>query len=218
MTALVKICGITDAEALDAAVEAGADFVGFVFAAKSPRAIAPDVAAEIADALPDEVWKVGLFVDPTDDLLAEVLGHIRLDMVQLHGNETPERVDAIRLDFGVEVMKAIGVATAADVAAAHAYDEHADWLLFDAKAPADADRPGGNGRAFPWDLMRGWSGETPWMLAGGLTPETVAEAIRISGAAAVDVSSGVERAPGIKDPALIAAFAKAAKAAGAGRW
>ncbi|MGE4527695.1 MAG: phosphoribosylanthranilate isomerase [Rhodospirillaceae bacterium] len=218
MSTLVKICGLTEVDSLDAAVEAGADFVGFVFHAKSPRAILPEAAAELADALPSEVRKVGLFVDPTDDALAAVLGHIRLDMLQLHGAETPARVDAVRLEFGLPVIKAVGVSTAADVAAAHAYDDHADWLLFDAKPPVDADRPGGLGQPFPWELMHGWNGETPWMLAGGLTPENVAAAIAASDAAAVDVSSGVERAVGVKDPARIAAFIKAAKSAGAGRW
>ncbi len=215
---LVKICGITEPDGLDAAVEAGADFVGFVFCPQSPRALTAEAAAELADALPAEVQKVGLFVDPTDDELTAVLTHLRLDLIQLHGHETPERVDAVRLEFGLPVIKAIGVATAADVAAAHAFDEHADWLLFDAKPPADAPRTGGLGQSFPWELMREWNGATPWMLAGGLTAETVAGAIKASGAGAVDVSSGVESAPGSKDPARIAAFIRAAKNAGTGCW
>jgi len=218
MSVLVKICGLTEVDSLDAAVEAGADFVGFVFHPKSPRAISAEDAAELADALPSEVRKVGLFVDPTDDDLAAVLGHLRLDMLQLHGAETPARVDAVRLEFGLPVMKAVGISTAADVEAAHAYDDHADWLLFDAKPPVDADRPGGLGQPFPWELMQSWRGTTPWMLAGGLTPENVTAAIAASGAGAVDVSSGVERAVGVKDPARIAAFLKSAKNAGAGRW
>ena len=215
---LVKICGLTTPEALDAAVEYGADFVGFVFHPSSPRVIAAEAAAELADALPSVVQKVGLFVDPSDADLDAVLIRLRLDMLQLHGNETQDRVDAIRLEFGLPVIKAIGIATAADVAAAHAFDGHADWILFDAKPPADAPRAGGLGQPFPWDLMRGWKGETPWMLAGGLTPETVGRAIADAGAGAVDVSSGVESAPGVKDPAHIAAFIKAAKSVGSGRW
>jgi phosphoribosylanthranilate isomerase len=215
---LVKICGLAETDGLDAAVEAGVDFAGFVFCPNSPRALSADDAAELADALPDEVHKVGLFVDPTDAELDAVLGRFRLDAIQLHGAETPERVDAVRLEFGLPVIKAIGVATAADVAAAHAFDGHADWLLFDAKPTADAPRTGGLGRPFPWSLMRAWSGETPWMLAGGLSPDNVAEAIKASGAGAVDVSSGVESAPGVKDPARIAAFVKAAKNAGSGCW
>ncbi len=192
---LVKICGLTETDGLDAAVDAGVDFAGFVFCPTSPRALSADDAAELADALPDEVHKVGLFVDPTDAELDAVLNRFRLDAIQLHGAETPERVDAVRLEFGLPVIKAIGVATA-----------------------ADAPRTGGLGRPFPWNLMRTWSGEPPWMLAGGLSPDNVAEAIRASGAGAVDVSSGVESAPGVKDPARIAAFVKAAKNAGSGCW
>lgn len=211
MSVLTKICGIAETDGLDAAVEAGADFIGFVFFPGSPRAISAQAAAELADALPDEITKVGLFVDPSDDDLEAVLRHIRLDLVQLHGQETPERVDRIRLEFGVQAMKAIGVATAADVERAQAYEGHADWLLFDAK-PVEADsRPGGLGRSFPWHLLQDWRGETPWMLAGGLTPENVERAVAESGAGAVDVSSGVESAPGVKDPARIAAFLRAAK-------
>lgn len=211
MSALVKICGLAEADGLDAAVEGGADFVGFVFHPGSPRALTPEAAAELADALPDEITKVGLFVDPTDDDLDRVLQRVRLDLVQLHGHETPERVDAIRLEFGVQAMKAIGVATEADVAAARAYEGHADWLLFDAKPTEGDTRPGGLGRSFPWHLLQDWRGETPWMLAGGLTPENVERAVAESGAGAVDVSSGVESAPGVKDPARIAAFLRAAK-------
>jgi len=215
---LVKICGVTDEAAVDAAVEAGVDFLGFVFFAKSPRAIHPEDAAELCDALPDDVQKVGLFVDPSNQLLDLVTTHLRLDIIQLHGSESPERVDDIRLNYGAQVMKAIGVSEAADIKAAEAYEGHADWLLFDAKPPKDADRPGGLGESFPWKLMKNWHGETPWLLAGGLTADNVARAIADSGAGAVDVSSGVEKAPGSKDPARIAAFIKAAKGAGAGRW
>lgn len=218
MSALAKICGITDADALDAAVDGGADFVGFVFCPGSPRAITAAAAAELADALPDEITKVGLFVDPTNAELEAVLTEFRLDLIQLHGQESPARVDEIRLEFGLPVMKAIGIATAADIAAARAYEDHADWLLFDAKPTPEDTRAGGLGRSFAWHLMQDWRGETPWMLAGGLTPENLARAVDESGAGAVDVSSGVERAPGVKDPARIAAFLKAAKSAGAGRW
>ncbi len=211
MSVLVKICGLTEPDGLDAAVEHGTDFAGFVFYPGSPRAIAPEAAADLADALPDEITKVGLFVDPTDDELNAVLQRFRLDLIQLHGNEPPDRVDAVRLEFGLPVMKAIGIATAADVTAAHAYDNHADWLLFDTKPTETDARPGGLGRSFPWQLLQAWRGETPWMLAGGLTPENVERAVAESGAGAVDVSSGVEAAPGVKDPARIAAFLRAAK-------
>lgn len=212
---LVKICGLTDGDAVDAAVEAGADMLGFVFFAKSPRAVTPEQAAELIDPLPPELREdldiVGLFVNPTDDEIDTVFRQVRLDVIQLHGQESPERVDEIRLEFAVEVIKAIGVATADDLAAAEPYVGVADYLLFDAKPPADADRPGGNALAFPWDIMRGWTHDTPWLLAGGLTPDTVARAIETAGAPGVDVSSGVERAPGEKDPAKIEAFLKAVR-------
>jgi len=215
---LVKICGITGETALDAAVEGGADFVGLVFYPPSPRALDPERAAELVDALPQTVARVGLFVDPGLEALDAVLARVRLDFIQLHGGESPARVDEVRLEFGLPVIKAVGISVAADLAAAHAFDGHADWLLFDAKPPADADRPGGLGRPFPWDLAKAWTGGTPWMLAGGLSPDNVARAIRDSGAQAVDVSSGVESAPGVKDPARIAAFLRAAKNAGTGCW
>lgn len=209
---LIKICGLTDEEAVETAVEAGADFLGFVFYSKSPRAVTPERVVEMVADLPPDIWDevktVGLFVDPTDADLDAVFRILRLDVVQLHGHETPERVEHIRLEYGVEVIKAVGVATAEDLAAAQPYAGLADYLLFDAKPPVGADRPGGNAVSFPWDLMQGWSdpAETPWFLAGGLTPETVAEAMRRSGAPGVDVSSGVESAPGEKDPELIARF------------
>lgn len=207
MPIIAKICGIRDEDALVAAVEGGAAYVGLVFFPPSPRSLTPEQAAELVDGLPEDVRKVGLFVDPTDADLDAALGHVRLDMVQLHGGETPQRVEDIRQTYGIPVMKALGVATADDLAAAEAYADVADMLLFDAKPPPGADRPGGHGTSFPWDLMRGWSRpDVPWMLAGGLTPENVAEAARRSGAAMVDVSSGVEREKGVKDPALIHRF------------
>ncbi len=214
MSIAVKICGLRDADAVDAAVEEGADYLGFVFFDKSPRAIDPETVADLTEDVPETVSLTGLFVDPDDALLDRVLGHLRLDYIQLHGSETPERIDAIRLAYGVPVMKAIGVATAEDVSAAAVFNDHADTLLFDAKPPPDADRPGGNAVPFPWALMKGYRGDLPWLLAGGLTAETVAQAIAESGAAGVDVSSAVESAPGRKDPALVRAFIRAAKAAG----
>ncbi|MGE5546102.1 MAG: phosphoribosylanthranilate isomerase [Solirubrobacterales bacterium] len=207
----VKICGITDEDALDAAVEAGADYVGLVFFAKSPRHIAPDLAAELVQFLDEGVAKVGLFVDPDDALLDEVLGHLRLDLLQLHGSETPERVEQIRLEYGLPVMKVIPVASADDLKAAEAYYGVADRLLFDAKPPKGSELPGGNAVSFDWTILKGFTCPLPWMLAGGLTPANVAEAIRISGAKAVDVSSGVETAPGAKDPDKIRGFIATAK-------
>lgn len=206
-----KICGINGEAGMAAAIAGGADFVGLVFFAKSPRAVSPERAAELLDGVPARVTRVGLLVDPEDALLEDVLMHVRLDLLQLHGSETPERVEAVRLAFGTPVMKALGVSGAADLDAAREYAEVADRLLFDAKPPAGADRPGGHARAFDWTLLKGRKWPCPWMLAGGLTPENVAEAIAESGAPAVDVSSGVESAPGVKDPDRILRFIKAAK-------
>jgi len=208
----IKICGLTDVETVDAAVEAGADWLGAVFFPPSPRAVEAAWAAEIFDGLPETVGTVGLFVDPDDALLDHVLAHVRLDLIQLHGQEPPDRVDAIRLDFGLPVMKAIGVSGPADLMAALAYADHADRLLLDAKPPPGADRPGGHAQAFDWSILEGWQSPLPWMLAGGLSPETVAEALRITDAPGVDVSSGVERSKGVKDTTLIEQFCAAVRA------
>ncbi len=207
----VKICGLTDEEAVEAALDAGADFLGVVFFARSPRVVSLERAAEILQWVPEGIHKVGLFVDPDDALLTEAMNHVRLDFFQLHGAESPERVEQVRLEFGMPVIKALGVSGPADLEAAAAYAEVADWLMFDAKPPAGAERPGGNAMPFDWSILKGRSWSCPWFLAGGLTEDTVAEAIRLSGARAVDVSSGVERAPGVKDPDRIARFVAAAK-------
>lgn len=207
----VKICGLTDEDAVDAAIDAGADYLGVVFFEKSPRHVSLERAAEILQFVPEEVQRVGLFVDPDDALLNAVMNNVRLDYFQFHGQETPERVEAARLEFGMPVIKALGISTAADLDAAMAYAEVADALLFDAKPPAGADRPGGNAAAFDWSILKGRRWSVPWFLAGGLAADTVAEAIKLSGAKAVDVSSGVESAPGVKDADLIARFIAAAK-------
>ena len=209
----VKICGLNDERGLTTAVENKASYVGFVFYRRSPRYISTDTAAVFAASLPRRVKAVGLFVNPSDSALDSVLNHVRLDMIQLHGRETPQRVDDIRAAYGLPVMKAVGVSTAADVVAARKFEDHADWLLFDAKPPKDATRPGGNAARFDWSLMKSYTGKTPWMLAGGLTPRNVTKAIQLSGARAVDVSSGVETRPGIKSPAKIRSFLNAAKTA-----
>ena len=211
MSVKVKICGITDVDAMEAAMDGGADMVGFVFYPKSPRAIDPAEAAELADILPEGIQKVGLFVDADDALLDSVISQLRLDVIQCHGQESPERIQAIRLEYGLPVIKAIAIAEPADVASMEPYLDVADQLLFDTKPPAGALLPGGNAVSFDWTLLRDKNIGLPWMLAGGLTADNVAEAIRISGAKAVDVSSGVETAPGQKDPAKILAFIKAAK-------
>jgi len=213
MAVRAKICGINSREALDAAVAGGASFVGFVFYPPSPRALTPAAAGELAAAVPRTVGKLGLFVDDPDERIADVLAKAPLDMLQLHGQETPARVAAIRRHFGLPVMKAVKVAGADDLAAADGYIGVADWLLFDAKPPADMKGalPGGNGLVFDWQLLAGKRFRRPWLLSGGLDADNLAEAVRISGAHAVDVSSGVERAPGVKDPGRIRAFLAAAR-------
>jgi phosphoribosylanthranilate isomerase len=208
----VKICGVRDAATLEAAAQAGAAYVGFVFFPRSPRHLAWDEAAALAAAAPPGLCKVGLAVDP-DDAALERLAALPLDMVQLHGGESPERVGEVRGRLGLPVMKAVGVAGPEDLDGLDRYEGVADQILCDAKPAPGADLPGGTGLAFDWRLLSGRRWSRPWMLAGGLTPATVGEAIRRTGATQVDVSSGVERAPGEKDPARVAAFIRAAKAA-----
>ena len=204
----VKICGINDAAAMRAAAAADADLIGFVFFPPSPRAVTPAQAASIAAPGPA---KVGLFVDPKDALIEAVLAALPLDVIQLHGEETPARCAAIRARFGLPVMKALGIATAEDLAQLADYAPAVDRFLLDAKAPPGAPLPGGNAAPFDWTLMAGRAIPRPWLLAGGLTPRNVADAIRVSAAPGVDVSSGVERARGVKDAGLIAAFVGAAR-------
>lgn len=207
----VKICGIATPEALRVAAEAGADLVGFVFFPPSPRAVTPAEAGALSASLEGGPGRVGLFVDPTDELLEATLAAAPLDIIQLHGGETPARVAAIRARFGRPVMKALGIATEADLAAIADFACVADRLLLDAKPPPGATRPGGNAEAFEWRLARLARISVPWLLAGGLTPANVAEAIAVSGAPGVDVSSGVERARGVKDAALIREFVGAVR-------
>ncbi|HEV7458036.1 MAG TPA: phosphoribosylanthranilate isomerase [Roseococcus sp.] len=211
MSIWVKVCGIVTPEALAAAAQAGADEVGFVFFPASPRALTPEQAGALSATLEGGPGRVGLFVDPTDEQLAETLAAVPLDTIQLHGEETPARVAEIRARFRRPVMKALGIATEADLAAIPPHAAVADRLLLDAKAPPGAALPGGNAQPFEWRLVRGFPVGRPWLLAGGLTPDNVAEAIVTSGAAGVDASSGLERERGVKDPALLAAFVRAAK-------
>lgn len=210
----VKICGITSPAALAAAVEGGADYIGLNFYPPSPRYVSPDTARALAQDAPARLVKVGLFVDAEDAAIGALLETVPLDLLQLHGAESPERVKAIRDRFGLPVMKAIGIAGTADLAAAVAYGPVVDRLLFDAKPPKDMKGalPGGNALAFDWDLLAGRGWPVPWMLSGGLDPGNLAEAVRISGAAALDVSSGVEDRPGVKNPAKIRTFLATAKA------
>ncbi|WP_210526509.1 phosphoribosylanthranilate isomerase [Rubellimicrobium arenae] len=212
----VKVCGLTTEAQVEAAAEAGAGYVGFVFFPRSPRAVTAAAARPLAWAAPVGVAKVGLFVDASDEELAAVLDVVPLDMVQLHGAESPERVAEVRARWGLPVMKAVGVGGAEDLARARTYEGVADQLLLDAKAPKGAVLPGGNGVAFDWGLLAGQSWGVPWMLAGGLHPGNVAEALRVSGARQVDVSSGVESAPGVKDPGLVRGFLAAVRGTGNG--
>lgn len=207
----VKICGLSEKRHVAAAVDAGARFLGFVFFPKSPRAVTAAQAAALVADVPVGVARVGLFVDPSDDLLREVLDHAALDVIQLHGNESAARVTEVKALTGLPVMKAVGLSGPADLPQLIKYGLAADMLLVDAKPPAGADLPGGNGLAFDWRLLVGRHWLRPWMLAGGLTPDNVAEAVRLTGAPVVDVSSGVESAPGVKDVALIRAFVEAAR-------
>jgi phosphoribosylanthranilate isomerase len=206
----VKICGLRETADVETAVRAGAAYVGFVFFPKSPRNVTLGEAASLAAAVPPGVAKVALTVDADDATLEAMLAAVPIDMLQLHGHESPDRVAAVKARFGLPVMKAVGVAGEEDLPALEAYGRVADQILVDAKPAPGAELPGGNGLAFDWRLIAGRRWPVPWMLAGGLTAENVGEAIRLTGARQVDVSSGVESAPGFKDPVKIEDFLEAA--------
>ncbi|GAB4371552.1 MAG: phosphoribosylanthranilate isomerase [Kiloniellaceae bacterium] len=210
----MKICGISTPEAMTAAVEGGAAFVGLVFYPPSPRAVTPAEAAPLAALVPPGVVKTGLLVDADDAAIAEILAAVPLDLLQLHGAESPERVAAIKARFGVPVMKVVKLRQPGDLEAVAPFLAVADRLLFDAKPPAEMENalPGGNAVAFDWSILAGTTWPLPWMLAGGLTPENVARAVAVTGAPAVDVSSGVEDAPGHKNLVKIKAFLDACRA------
>ena len=207
----VKICGLSTPEAVKAAAAGGARYIGFVFFPPSPRFVKPAVAAELGGYAPASVIRVGLTVDADDAALAEIVASSRVERLQLHGRETPERVAEVRRRFGLPVIKALPIAGADDVAAARAYEDAADMLLFDARPPAGADRPGGNALSFDWRLLADAKWRLPWMLAGGLTAANLAEAVHQSGAGTVDVSSGVEDQPGVKDVLKIQEFLRMAE-------
>ena len=216
MPVAVKTCGLSDRAAVDAALAGGARFLGFVFFPPSPRDVAPGRAAALSAGLPDGIATVGVMVEPDDDFLDAILSEMRLDYIQLHGNESPARAKAVRARTGCRIIKAISVSQASDIARADDYGESADLILFDAKAKADDTRPGGNARTFDWRLFEAAPPpSTGWLLSGGLDAGNVGEAIRITGARAVDVSSGIESAPGRKDPEKISAFLAAAAASAA---
>ena len=202
----VKICGINDPASIDAAVEGGADWTGFVFFPPSPRFVTPSRARELAARHPNGPPRVGLFVNPTQAMIAETLAEVHLDILQLYGAE--DDLPALRARFGLPIWRPVGVAVSADLPPGL---KGADALLLEAKPPPDATRPGGNAVRFDWTLTKDWHAPGPWVLAGGLDPDNVADAIRLSGAEAVDVSSGVERTRGIKDGALIHAFIRIAR-------
>lgn len=208
MAVLAKICGIKSPEAMAAAAAGRAAYVGLVFYPPSPRNVTPEQAASLIAGVPEHIAKVGLFVDADDDTLQRVLDVVPLDLLQLHGNETPQRVADIKKTFDVQVMKAVRIAGPDDIARAADFVAVSDRLLFDAQAPADmaGALPGGNGLAFDWSLLAQKEWPLPWMLSGGLTPENLAQAVTATGAVCVDVSSGVEASRGVKDPEKIARF------------
>lgn len=206
----VKICGLTRSADIDAAASAGARYVGFNFFQKSPRYLSFANAAPLAASVPEGICKVALVVNADDALLDDLVGRVPLDMLQLHGSEGPNRILEIKARYGLPVMKVVGVADADDVAALDVYGRVADQILVDAKAPKGAVLPGGNGLTFDWRLIAGRRWPVPWMLAGGLTADNVAQAIAMTGTRQVDVASGVESAPGVKDAAMIGAFCRAA--------
>jgi len=213
MTVRVKICGVNDRTAAKTAAESGAAFVGLVFYPSSPRFVKPRQAADIVSVLPTGITRVGLFVDMGEEIIEDVLSKVPLDMLQLHGEESAEDVRALKARFDLPVMKAIKIAAAADLSVADRYLDSVDWFLFDAKPPKTMTGalPGGNALRFDWQLLAGRKWPKPWMLSGGLRQENLEEAVRITGAGVVDVSSGVEISPGHKDSARIRAFLAAAK-------
>ncbi|TQV76199.1 phosphoribosylanthranilate isomerase [Denitrobaculum tricleocarpae] len=213
MSIEVKICGLSTPETMDAALDAGADYVAVNFFPPSPRSVTSGLAGELMRPVGDRAVKVGLFVDAEDAFIEEVLRAASLDLLQLHGSESVERVEAIRTGFGVPVMKVIKIRGAEDVARVEDFLEVSDRILFDAAPPADLENPlpGGNAVSFDWTYLRGKSWSKPWMLAGGLTVENLARAVELSGAPALDVSSGVEDRPGVKNPDKIRAFVRQAK-------
>ena len=214
MPVAVKTCGLSDRPAVDAALAGGARFLGFVFFPPSPRNVSPARAAALGAGLPEGTATVGVVVEPDDGFLDGILSEVRLDYIQLHGKESPARAQAIRARTGCRIIKAISVSQASDIERAEDYGESADLILFDAKAAADDTRPGGNARAFDWRLFEAAPPpSTGWFLSGGLDAANVGEAVRVTRATAVDVSSGIESAPGRKDPGKIGAFLAAAAAA-----
>jgi phosphoribosylanthranilate isomerase len=215
MSVLIKVCGLKTPAALDAALEAGADLVGFVFFSPSPRHIGFEAARTLGARVDKRARKVAVAVDANDDLLQKCIAALQPDLLQLHGKEPPERVAVIRSRFGLPVMKALPISQRADLSSVHLYAKVADLLMFDARAPRAASRPGGHGKAFDWRLLKNLALPLPFMVSGGLEAGNVGEALHITRADGLDVSSGVESAPGHKDADMIRAFVKAARGADA---
>ena len=215
MPVTIKICGLMTPQALDVSLESGADMVGFVFFPPSPRHLGLEAARALGARVTGRAQKVALTVDANDDTLRDIVTALKPDLLQLHGKETPDRVVQVRTRFGLPVMKALPVAERGDLSPVRQYAQVADRLIFDARAPKEATRPGGLGKPFDWTLLKDLDPGVPFMLSGGLDAANVAEALRITRAPGVDVSSGVESAPGVKDPAKIRAFIHAARAADA---
>lgn len=215
MSLLVKICGLRTPETLQVALAAGADMVGFVFFAPSPRNVGYELARQLGEQVGGRALKVALSVNASDEQLAAAIEALKPDLLQLHGKETPERVAVVRSRFRLPVMKALPIAERGDLSPIRLYDKVADRLLFDARAPLGSTRPGGLGKSFDWRLLQNIKPDVPFMLSGGLDASNITEALRITRAPGIDVSSGVERAPGEKDPERIRAFIRAARAAAA---
>jgi phosphoribosylanthranilate isomerase len=213
MSLLVKICGLKTPEALDVALSAGADMVGFVFFEPSPRNLTMSAARSLGERVKGKARKVALSVDADGEFLAASIEALKPDLLQLHGQETPDRIVVVRAQFGIPVMKALPISVLEDLSSIRLYAKVADWILFDARAPREATRPGGLGKAFDWHLLENLDLAVPFMLSGGLDAANISEALRITRAPALDVSSGVESAPGVKDPEKIRAFIRAARAA-----
>ncbi len=212
MSLIVKICGLSTRETLDVALDAGADMVGFVFFAPSPRHLSLEMARDLGQQTKRRASKVALTVDADDATLANIVEALQPDILQLHGKETVARVRDIKQKFGLQVMKVIAVEAASDLASLPGYAAVSDRILFDARAPREASRPGGLGAVFDWHVLDKLELELPFMVSGGLNAQNVAEAVRVTRAGGVDVSSGVERAPGVKDPEMIRTFIRAARA------
>ena len=211
MSTEIKICGLSTPATVDVAVRAGADMVGFMFFPRSPRFVTNAVARELATQVSGDAIRTGVIVDASNTDIADILAEVPLDLLQLHGKETPTRVAEIRKTFELPVMKVLAIAELSDLSAIDDYVDVADRFLFESKPPKGADRPGGNAVTFDWALMQGVDLNQPWLLAGGLNLDNVAEALKISGARGVDLSSGVESAPGVKDEGLIRSFIHAVR-------